>query len=185
MNRLPVMVHRLTAAVIGLACIVIGIGALGWQLDITPIKGWVDALDPTWATTATAADWWWAALLGAVVVALVWGVSLLGAAARPGKVDDLILTGSGADGILTVPPKLIAAAVADELSGKTMFDEASVRALDDRGRSIIRIDVTAPPRYSYGQIAEVLGPAVDDIRRAVDGADIHVQALVHLRNQDK
>ena len=185
MNRRPAILHRFTVAVIGLALLVVGVGAIGWQLDITPIHGWVDHLDPTWASRTTAENWWWAVLLGVVVIAVIWGFALLGAASRPGRVDDLTLTGSGADGILTVPPKLIAAAVADELSERTMFDKATVRALDDRGRSIIRSDVTAPPRYSYDEIAEVLGPAVENIRRAVDGADIHVQALVHLQNPSR
>jgi uncharacterized protein YbjT (DUF2867 family) len=57
-----------------------------------------------------------------------------------------------------------------------------VKAVDDRGRSLIRIEVTAPPRYSFDEVAATLDPAIEHIRAAVDGADIHVQALVHLQN---
>jgi hypothetical protein len=182
MNRGPVIVHRLTVGLFGLLFLAVGGAALAWQAGLEPVKGWVDRLDPTWATTVTTASWWWAVLLGIVVVSLLWGLWLLSAASRPGKVDDLVLTGSGADGIMTVPPKLIASAVSDELSAHTMFDAASVKAVDDRGRSLIRIEVTAPPRYSFDEVAATLDPAIEHIRAAVDGADIHVQALVHLQN---
>lgn len=182
MNRGPAILHRLTVGVIGLLCLVVGVGAIGAQRSIRPITTWVDKLDSTWATTATGESWWWAVLLAILVVALVWGFALIGSASRPGKVDDLVLPASGPDGLLTVPPKLIAGAVEDELKAQKIFDKATVKALDDRGRSIIRIDVTAPPRYSYDEIADTLRPAVEDIRRAVDGAGIHVQALVHLQN---
>lgn len=181
MNRGPAILQRLTVGLVGLVCLAVGLAAIGWQTDIEPVHGWVDDLDPTWATTAVAASWWPAVLAGIVVVGLVWGWSLLATAVRPGKVDDLVLGGSGAEGSLMVPPKLIASAVAEELSAHTMFDQASAKATDDRGRSMIRIEVTAPPRYSYDEIAAVLGPVVANIRNAVDGADIHVQALVHLR----
>ncbi|MEP9417273.1 hypothetical protein ABLE92_23435 [Gordonia sp. VNQ95] len=182
MNRGPVIVHRLTVGLFGLLFLVAGGAALIWHTGWEPITGWVDRLNPAWATNLTAASWWWAVLLGIVVVSLGWGLWLLAVASRPGKVDDLVLAGSGADGIMTVPPKLIASAVADELSAHTMFDAASVKAVDDRGRSLIRIEVTAPSRYSYEEVAAALDPAVEQIRRAVDGADIHVQALVHLQN---
>ena len=56
----------------------------------------------------------------------------------------------------------------------------SVQALDDRSRKMIRISVTARPTHSYPEIAAVVGEAVDRVRVAVDGADLHVQALVHL-----
>lgn len=182
MNRGPAVLHRITVGFFGVVFVAIGVAALGWQGRIGPIRSWVDHLNPRWATNATTASWWWAVLLGAVIIAAVWGFLLLGAASRPGKVDDLVLAGSGTDGELTVPPKLIASAVADQLATDTTFSRVSAKAVDDRGRAIIRIEVTAPPRYSYDEIAAKLAPAMSDLRAAVAGSDIHVQTLVHLEN---
>ena len=74
---------------------------------------------------------------------------------------------------------VIANAVAADLAGHTMFDDVSAKALDDRGRKLIRVTVTAPPTYSYDDVAAVLGPEIEPIRAAVDGSDVHVQGLVH------
>lgn len=182
MNRGPAALHRLTVGVFGLILLLVGGAAVAWQASIEPVVSWVDGLDATWASSLIAASWWWAVLLGIVVISLAWGLWLLSAATRPGRVDDLVLPGSDADGELIVAPKRIASAVAAELSGHTMFDSATVRAIDDRGRSLIRIEVCAPPRYSYDEVAVALGPTLDRVRGAVDGADIHIQALVHLQN---
>ncbi|WP_237421461.1 hypothetical protein [Gordonia sp. SID5947] len=38
--------------------------------------------------------------------------------------------------------------------------------------------MTATPTHSGAEIAGSVGEAVEDIREALDGADIHVQALV-------
>ncbi|MGV9857223.1 hypothetical protein ACWDTD_01075 [Gordonia sp. NPDC003425] len=180
MNRGPATLHRITAGIFGIAVLLVGVGAVLWQLHVPVVREWADHLDAGWASRLARTDWWIVVLFGVAIVGLVWSWSLLATAIRPNKVDELELSGSNADGRLTVAPKLIAAAVADDLAGNTMFDEVTAKALDDRGRKIIRITVTAPPTYSYDEIAAVLGPEVQRVRTAVDGSDVHVQALVHL-----
>ena len=182
MNRGPASFHRITAGLIGLICLVIGVGALLWKFDVPRIREWSDHLDSGWPARLDGTDWWTVALIVIVVVGLIWGWSLIASAIRPGKVDDLELAGSNDDGELVVAPKLIANAVADDLAGNTMFSDVSAKAVDDRGRKLIRVTVTAPPTYSYDDVAAVLGPEIELIRSAVASSDVHVQGLVHLEN---
>ncbi|MFW0785095.1 hypothetical protein AAFP35_11275 [Gordonia sp. CPCC 206044] len=182
MNHGPAAVHRITVGLIGVMLLVVGAGAIAWRAGAEPIVGWIDRVDGDAIVRFADGPWWPVVLVAIVVVALVWGTRLVTASIAPGSVDDLILDGSGADGALTVPPKLIAGAVAEDLKGHTMFDRVAVKALDDRNRKIIRLTVTTRPTRSYAEIAKVVGDATDAVRTAVDGSDIHVQALVHLEN---
>ncbi|MGW0037383.1 hypothetical protein [Gordonia sp. NPDC003376] len=179
MNRGPVALHRFTTAVIGLLCLVVGLGAIAHETGIAPVTDWEDRLDASWATTAIDASWWWAVLLGLVVVGLVWGTLLIATVWRPGKADAVTIP-SPTPGQITLPPKLIAASITESLSAKPMFGEASATAVDDRGRRLIRIEVTATPGHSYDEVAAALAPALRNVRRAVEGTDIGIQALVHL-----
>ena len=179
MNRGPASFHRITAGLIGLISLVVGVGAVLWKLNVPKVREWADHLDSGWPARLDGTDWWTVVLFGIVIIGLIWGWSLISTAIRPSKVDDLELAGSNDDGELIVAPKLIANAVAADLAGHTMFDDVSAKALDDRGRKLIRVTVTAPPTYSYDDVAAVLGPEIELIRAAVDGSDVHVQGLVH------
>lgn len=182
MNRGPAALNRLSVGLIGLICVVIGAGAIAEHTDITPISTWLHRVDTGAISRFANSDWWVLVLLGVAVVSLIWGWSLIATVIRPGKVDDVTLAGSGSDGAMTIAPKTIASAVEDELGEQTMFSNVSAKATDDRGRTIIRVGVTARPTYSYAEIAGVLGPVVQQIRAALPDSDVHVQALVRLEN---
>ncbi|GEE00676.1 hypothetical protein nbrc107696_11220 [Gordonia spumicola] len=180
MNRAPASLHRLSTALIALVLLALGGAALASRLGVRPISEWVDRFDASSIGRFADSGWWAAALGGVVVLSLIWGLSLIGSTLRPRAVDDLELDGSDQSGELVIAPKLIATAVADELSGDTMFQKVSARALDDRSRKIIRLEVTARPDRSYAEIVDRVGRATDQIREAVAGADVHVQAFIHL-----
>lgn len=182
MNRAPAALHRISVGLLGLAALVVGLGAVLWKLDVNPIQTWVDRIDEGWAARAADAAWWPAILAGVLLVALVWGWKLITTAIAPGRPGTLTLEGSDDSGSLTVAPKLIAAAVAEELSASPVLDKATAKATDDRGRMIIRLTAVAAPTHSYAEVADVVGDAVADIRRAVGDSGLHVQALVHLEN---
>ncbi|MAU84076.1 alkaline shock response membrane anchor protein AmaP [Gordonia sp. Z-3] len=185
MNRRPAVWHRLTVAVIGALLVAVGAGALLWRAEVGPVRDWIDRIDAGWAAR-TAETAWWPAILGAVaIVAALWGLRLLTATVRPGKVDDLVLDGSNRSGVLTVPPKLVATAVGAQLAANPLLDGAKATATDDRGRKIIRLTVTAQPTRSYDELAGVVGDAVDEIRDALEGAQVHVQAFIHLEPHSK
>ncbi|GAC66460.1 hypothetical protein [Gordonia soli] len=183
MNRLPAALHRISVGLIGLLLLVVGIGAILWRAGVEPVVGWIDRFDADAPRRIVETDWWAAVLVGVVLIATLWGWRLIVSRIRPGRVADLVLDGSDGDGAMTIAPKLIAAAVADDLRKNTIFDRVAATATDDRGRKIIRLTVTAPPTHSYPEIAAMVGDAVEDIRTAVDGSDVHVQALVHLEKR--
>lgn len=182
MNRGPAALHRLSVALIGLVALVIGVGMITDRLDVAPVTDWLDRLDTSAVSRFVASGWWPLVLIGIAVITAYWALKLIGSAIRPGKADDLMLAGSDASGSLSVPPRLIASAVADELSTATTLSSSNVKALDDRGRTIIRIVATARPTQSYDQAVATLAPALDHVRTAVEGSDVHVQAFVHLEN---
>lgn len=180
MNRIPAVWHRITVGIIGVACLAVGVGAICWRTGVEPVAGWIEEIDPGAPLSFSETNAWPWVLVVIALIAVVWGWRLVTSMIRPGKVDDLILDGSGSSGSLVVAPKLIASAVADDLARHPMFDTVTVRATDDRSRKMIRLVASARPTRSYDEIAGVVGDAVEDIRAAVDGSDLHVQALVHL-----
>ncbi|GAA1480857.1 hypothetical protein GCM10009624_12970 [Gordonia sinesedis] len=182
MNRGPAILDRFTVALVGLICLVIGAGAIAEHTGVQPVTRWLHRVDTGAIARFAQTDWWIPVLLGVAVLSLVWGWSLIATVIRPGKVDDVTLAGSGSDGSMTVSPKLIASAVAEQLGTQPMFSDVSAKATDDRGRTIIRLGVTTRPTFSYAEIAAVLGPVVQDIRAALPDSDVHVQALVELEN---
>ncbi|AZG48720.1 hypothetical protein [Gordonia insulae] len=183
MNRGPAAWHRLTVGLFGLIFVVVGVGALLWRADVAPVRDMIDRIDQGAAARLAETGWWPAVLVAVAVIALLWAWRLIAATIRPGKVEDLVLDGSDQSGTLTVAPKLIAAAVGQDLSADPTIDRVAAQATDDRGRKIIRLTVTADPAHSYAEIASIVGDAVEDIRDAVDGSGIHVQAMVHLERQ--
>ena len=180
MNRLPAVLHRLSIGLIGLLLVAVGVVAVLWNVGVSPVVDTVDRIDNDAVGRFVDSGWWTLVLVGIVVLALVWALPLIVSAVRPGAVDDLDLAGSDETGAMTIAPKLIASAVADELSGDPMFTSVSARALDDRARSIIRLEVTASSVRTYPEVAERVGAVTDQIREAVAGANVHVQAFVHL-----
>jgi len=180
MNRLPASFHRLTAAFVALALIAVGAGAIAWRTGLDPVADWIDSIDEAAFERSATASWWIWVLIAAAVVALGWGLLLLSTNIRPRAVEDVDLDGSDETGTLTIAPKLIAAAVADQLEGNPLFQNVTAKAIDDRARSIIRVQVTARPDRSYRAIAGPVGDAVTSIRTALGDSGVHVQAFVHL-----
>lgn len=182
MNHGPAAGHRFTVGLIGALLVAAGAAAIGWRLEVDSIRQLVNRIDFDAPQRAADGRWWPAVLAAVAIIALLWGTSLVVTALRTGKIDDIQLTGSDSGGSLTIPPKLLASSVADDLRGHRMFDRVKAVATDDRGRKLVRITVTAQPHHTYDEIAAVVEDSVELIRTAVDGADLRVQALLHMEN---
>lgn len=183
MNRRPAALLRITVALVAILLLVIGIGAILWKLGVDPVQTWINRIDQRAGARATEQSWWPAVLVAVALVALVWGWWLISTVIRPGRADDVDLAGSGTEGDMTVAPKLIAEAVGADLATAPELDRVVAKATDDRGRTIIRVTVTAAPTRSYSEIASVVGDAVDHVREALAGSAAHVQAMVHLESR--
>ncbi|MBY4574005.1 hypothetical protein ACN94_10460 [Gordonia paraffinivorans] len=180
MNRLPALLHRLTVALVALAMIAVGGGAIAWRLRVRPVDGWIDRVDESALARAVEQQWWIWVLIGTTVIALGWGLLLLSTNIAPRAVDDIALAGSDNAGTLTIAPKLIASAVADELEGNPLFQKVSAKAIDDRARSIIRVVVTARPDRTHAEVSGPVDRAMDSIVAALGESDVHVQGFIHL-----
>ncbi|MDS1115635.1 hypothetical protein RD149_17935 [Gordonia westfalica] len=179
MNRLPATFHRLSIALIALALIAVGGSAIAWRASIHPVHEWIDRIDETAISRSIAQQWWMWVLIAVAVVAVGWGLLLISTNIAPRAVDDVTLPDSDETGALTIAPKLIAAAVTDELEGDPPLHKVSATAIDDRARSIIRVVVTARPNRSYDEISGPVEAAVESIKTALGASDVHVQAFVH------
>ncbi|GAA3947670.1 hypothetical protein [Gordonia caeni] len=180
MNRLPAAWNRVSVGLIGLLLICLGLAGIFAQTGVEPVAGWIARIDPDKISRGADAGWWTWVLVGVALLAVIWAVRLLATMVRPQAAADLVLDGSAEGGRMTIAPGLIATAVADELSGSTLLDDVAVKAIDDRGSTILRISVTAPAHRSYDEIEGLLADTVEQVRTAFDGSGLHVQAMVEL-----
>ncbi|WP_439029291.1 hypothetical protein [Gordonia terrae] len=180
MNRLPATAHRLSVGLVALVLIAVGGAAVAWRVGADPVAGWVERFDERAALDAAQASWWTWVLAGMTVIAVGWGLLLLATNIRPRAVDDALLDGSDATGTLTVAPKVIASAAATELAGNPLFQKVTAKAIDDRSRSIIRLEVSAKPNRSFDEVTAPVSDTVAAIRTALGQSGVDVQAFVHL-----
>lgn len=185
MNRLPAGLHRLTVILVGVALIVVGAGAIAWRVSAHPVDEWVQRID-TDAVVRFGDSAWWPAVLGGVLVAgVVFGAVLMFTAVRPTKAARVVLPASSAAGRLTVPPALLASAAANDLAKHPLIVGADGKALNDRRRMLVRLTVEARPHRSYPEIADICRSTRDDLIAALGDSPVHVQVLIHLRNEDE
>lgn len=181
MNHGSAALHRISVGVFGLLALALAVAVVAFRFTVDPVSDWISRLD-TAAISDTAAQAWFAAVLAAVaLVAAYWGWRLIRTTIAPRRpARPLSIAGSGPEGAMTVPLPQVAQAVQEQLSTQTVFRTATVQALDDRNRRILRITVDSRPERTYDQIVAALAPAIDDLRTAFDGSDVHVQVMVHL-----
>ncbi|GAB18938.1 hypothetical protein GOEFS_070_00220 [Gordonia effusa NBRC 100432] len=184
MNRLPATVHRLVVFVLAVGAIVVGGGALAWRLNLSPIKGWIERIDTGAVVRFADGSWWTAVLFGIVVLAVILAVILLATVVRPMKAQRLVLPASSSTGDLTVEPGLIANAAANDLASKPIILAAKGRAINDRGRLVIRLTVRAYSTRPFADLAKVCSDATDAITDALDGAPVQTQVLLQLEHPD-
>ncbi|MEZ5212480.1 MULTISPECIES: hypothetical protein [unclassified Gordonia (in: high G+C Gram-positive bacteria)] len=178
MNRLPAAWNRLSVGLVGLLLVVVGLALLFSQVTIHPLSDWDERIDSDAIDRAAHQDWWTWVLVGIVALAVLWGFRLLATLIRPQAVERLVLDGSEEGGRMTIPPGLIASAVSDDLKADPLFEDVSVKALDDRGAKLIRIVVTAPAHRTYDEVSAALAVATEQIEAAVGDTELHVQTMV-------
>jgi len=180
MNRGAAALHRLSIGLFALICLALAAAVILYRLSVDPVATWVERLDTTAVADGIGASWFTAVLVALILLALYWGWRLIRTTIAPQKPDELVLDGSDEQGTLTVPLKLVARAVREQLATQTILDHVQVQAIDDRGSKIVRITVQAHPERSYDELVDVLAPAVTDLKTAFDGSDVHVQTFIHL-----
>lgn len=181
MNHGSAALHRISVGLFGVLCLALAVAVAAFRFTVDPVSDWISRLD-TAAISDTAAQTWFAAVLAAVaLVAAYWGWRLIRTTIAPRRPEQpLSIAGSGPEGTMSIPLQQVAQAVQEQLSTQTMFRKVAAQALDDRDRRIIAITVDSRPDRTYDQIVAAVEPAIDDLRTAFDGSDVHVQVMVHL-----
>lgn len=180
MNHGSAALHRISTALFGLVCIALAAAVVAYRFTVDPVSGWISRIDTGAVSDTVAQNWFPAVLAGVAVIAAYWGWRLIRTTIAPRRATELTLAGSGPEGTLRVPLPQVAQALQEQLAAQTLLRQVSVRALDDRDRRILRITVDSRPERTYDEIVGALAPAIDDLRTAFDGSDVHVQVMVHL-----
>lgn len=180
MNRSTSTWHRLSVGVIAVILVALGVATILWKANQAQVVGWVDRIDTDAVASFIDGDLWIWVLVGVAVVALIWGLSLIGSAIRPNSVGDVELAGSDASGTLLIAPKLLADAAKEELTANPLFTSVSAKATDDRSRQIIRLVVSTQAKHSYDEVLAPVETAVDELRAALGDTPVHIQAFVQM-----
>ncbi|ALG86038.1 hypothetical protein [Gordonia phthalatica] len=185
MNRGAAALHRLSVGLLGVLLVAFAIAVVLTRFSVRPVSDWVSRIDTAAVADATGTGWFAAVVAAVALVALFWGWRLIRTTIAPQHPDVVTLAHSGPEGMLTVPPKVVAQAVESSLREQTVLRQAHVRAIDDRGSTIIRITVEARPERSYDEIISILARPIEDLRTAFAGSGVHVQAMVHFERVER
>ena len=181
MSRRLAGIDRLLVALVGLALVLGGVVIVGWCMRVGLARSAVAHAEPRWYATAPQQDWWEWALAGTTVVTAVVGVWLLLANLRPNRPGAIELDTRDLPevGTATVHAGQVAAAAAAALTDHPGVLAASGTAVLDRGRRTARITLTAAPDVSLDHLRRLAAETVDDIAKALDGAELDTQFFVH------
>ncbi|GAA2058953.1 alkaline shock response membrane anchor protein AmaP [Williamsia deligens] len=185
MNALPAGVNRLITFLLGAVFIVVGAGAIAWELKVRQVRDQLDKVDLSWFERAPREGWWLYVLIGIAVGGILIGLLLLALNSRPRKTGAVVLPGSDASGTLSVNPSKIAAAVADDLERHRLVSSTRSRAVDDRKRKLVEVTVVADADRDFAELAELVGRAEQQVAAALPGSEIRPRFQIHLNTVKK
>lgn len=168
MTRLAVTVDRLVALLVGLVLVVLGVGAVVWQLDlVTQLPSKVDA---PWAQDLPDQAWWpWALGAAAILLVLV-ALRWFGAHAPSRKLATHPLPGSGPEGRLRIDLDALASAAADQLAEAPSVRSAKGSALGGKGSGALEVTATVDSRADLGHVRSAIADVGQQLDRATGGA---------------
>ncbi|CAB4909309.1 MULTISPECIES: hypothetical protein [Nocardiaceae] len=186
MKRATASLDRTGTAVVGLALIALGGGAIAWERGELPGR---ERLDAAFVDTAVDAGWWpWALGVAAVVLILLglwWLLAHLprrsvGTVAFGSTSADVTnVDGEQVDGRLSVDLGTAARSAAKSLAGHDGIVSASGRSVSDRGQRVVEIVATLDPAVtSLEQVSDAAARTRDDIVTSLDGTPAKVRILL-------
>jgi len=176
MSRLATGLDRLAVLLVGLVLIVVGAGAILWQL--ATFSQAPKSLTAPGLVHAGTQSWWpWAVGIGGAVLVLL-SLRWLGAHVPGRKVHDAKLAGSDATGKLTVDLSALAAAAAEALAEAPGVRSATGKAVTDRGRRTLELIVTMEPTADLAAVTAAADKVGADLNQAL--AEPAIATRVHL-----
>jgi len=178
MSRLATGLDRLLVLLVGLVLIVVGAGAILWQL--ATFSQAPKTLTAPGLVYATTQSWWpWAVGIGGTVLVLL-SLRWLGAHVPGRKVHAVKLAGSDATGKLTLDLSALAAAAAEALAEAPGVRSATGKAVTDRGRRTLELIATIEPTADLAAVTGSADRVGADLDRAL--AEPAIATRVHLHS---
>ena len=179
MKRATASLDRTSTAVVGLALIALGGGAIAWQRGKFPGR---ERIDAAFVDTTVDAGWWpWA--LGAAAIDLVllglWWLLAHLPRRSVGTVAFASTPDSDVDGRLSVDLTTAAKSAAKSLADHPGVVSASGRSVSDRGERVVEISATLDPAVtSLDAVSAAAAQTRNDIVTSLDGTPAAVRILL-------
>ena len=179
MKRATASLDRTSTAVVGLALIALGGGAIAWERGKFPGR---ERIDAAFVDTTVDAGWWpWALGAAAIVLVLVGLWWLLAHLPRRsvGTVAFASTADSDVDGRLSVDLTTAAKSAAKSLAAHEGVVSASGRSVSDRGERVVEITATLDPAVtSLDTVSAAAAQTRNDIVTSLDGTPAAVRILL-------
>lgn len=179
MKRATASVDRTSTAVVGLALIALGGGAIAWERGQFPGR---ERLDAAFVDTAVDAGWWPWALGAAAIVLVLLGLWWLLAHLPRRSVGTVAFASSAdadVDGRLSVDLGTAARSAAKSLAAHEGVVSATGRSVSDRGQRVVEITATLDPAVtSLDKVASAAAQTRNDIVTSLDGTPAAVRILL-------
>lgn len=179
MKRATASVDRTSTAVVGLALIALGGGAIAWEQGRFPGR---ERLDAAFVDTAVDAGWWPWALAAAAIVLVLLGLWWLLAHLPRRSVGTVAFASSAdadVDGRLSVDLGTAARSAAKSLAAHEGVVSATGRSVSDRGQRVVEITATLDPAVtSLDKVAGAAAQTRNDIVTSLDGTPATVRILL-------
>ncbi|OZE21070.1 hypothetical protein CH256_23005 [Rhodococcus sp. 05-2254-6] len=179
MKRATASVDRTSTAVVGLALIALGGGAIAWERGQFPGR---ERIDAAFVDTTVDAGWWpWALGAAAIVLVLIGLWWLLAHLPRRsvGTVAFSSTADSDVDGRLSVDLTTAAKSAAKSLAAHEGVVSAHGRSVSDRGQRVVEITATIDPAVTtLDKVSAVAAQTRNDIVTSLDGTPAAVRILL-------
>ncbi|OZC90353.1 hypothetical protein BH92_03625 [Rhodococcoides fascians A21d2] len=179
MKRATASLDRTSTAVVGLALIALGGGAIAWERGKFPGR---ERIDAAFVDTTVDAGWWpWALGAAAIVLVLLGLWWLLAHLPRRsvGTVAFASTADSDVDGRLSVDLTTAAKSAAKSLAAHEGVVSASGRSVSDRGERVVEITATLDPAVtSLDTVSAAAAQTRNDIVTSLDGTPAAVRILL-------
>ncbi|OZE82852.1 hypothetical protein CH305_07645 [Rhodococcus sp. 15-649-2-2] len=179
MKRATASLDRTSTAVVGLALIALGGGAIAWERGKFPGR---ERIDAAFVDTTVDAGWWPWALGAAAIVLVLLGLWWL-LAHLPRRSVGTVAFASTADsdvgGRLSVDLTTAAKSAAKSLAAHEGVVSASGRSVSDRGERVVEITATLDPAVtSLDTVSAAAAQTRNDIVTSLDGTPAAVRILL-------
>ncbi|OZD07208.1 hypothetical protein CH275_08610 [Rhodococcus sp. 06-235-1A] len=179
MKRATASLDRTSTAVVGLALIAVGGGAIAWERGKFPGR---ERIDAAFVDTTVDAGWWpWALGAAAIVLVLLGLWWLLAHLPRRsvGTVAFASTSDSDVDGRLSVDLTTAARSAAKSLAAHEGVVSANGRSVSDRGQRIVEIVATLDPAVtSLDKVSAAAAQTRNDLLTSLEGTPAGVRILL-------